>query len=518
MEALFKEEKSGIALFREQLTELINARTPLIFLGAIEVKRSLEEIRAVCSELGIDLRIFRLASGVLDAGREKINTDPIGILDMILNQSRKATLESRHTIWALPFFHLFLRQPDALIVSKLRAIVEFSKFMHTVIMTGTPDFSFPPELADVPTIYLPLPNRQEIRNLLDFPISDEEKGEIEKSLLGFRINEIEELIALSLVRQGRVDSKTIKGLRNELVKKRANDCLQISFPDDSLDQVGGMDALKSWLGYRKPALLNFNTFKKYNLPAPKGILLTGVPGCGKSLVCRAIAGSWGLPLLRLDPAKIYSSSLGGSEKNLLDSLAIASSVAPCILWIDEIEKGFSPTDSQTDGGVSRRILGTFLNFLQERESPIFVVATSNALTSLPPEMLRKGRWDEIFFIDLPSLDERRMIFQVFMAKYGFELEVDEDLLFLSKGYSASEIEQAFINSAYEASYRKTQVHLFDIKRNLREIVPLSASMGKIIETQREWGNAFAKPVTRIRKNVPSSQSVISFRSRGERIS
>jgi SpoVK/Ycf46/Vps4 family AAA+-type ATPase len=202
----------------------------------------------------------------------------------------------------------------------------------------------------------------------------------------------------------------------------------------------------------------------------------------------------------------------------LDSLAIVSSVAPCILWIDEIEKGFSPTDSQTDGGVSKRILGTFLNFLQERESPIFVVATSNALTSLPPEMLRKGRWDEIFFIDLPSLADRRMIFQVLIDKYGVDLKVDEDLLSLSKGYSGSEIEQAFINSAYEAAAMETAVHWVDIKRNLRGIVPLSISMGKIIETLREWGNAFAIPVTRIRKNAPSSQSVISFRSRGERIS
>ena len=518
METLFKEEPSGIIQFREQLAELIRARTPLLYLGTIEVKRSLEEIRIVCSEVGADLRIFSLANSILEAGREKINTDPIALLDMILNQAKKATLESAHTIWALPLFHLLLRQPEALILSKLREMIEFSKFMHTVIITGCPNFSLPPELSDIPVIDLPFPTRQEIRGILDYPIPEEEKREIEKACLGFRMNEIEELIARSLVRQGRLDSETIKALRNELVKKRANDSLEIYFPKETLDQVGGMEAFKRWLELRKSALLHFDAFQKYGLPAPKGILLTGVPGCGKSLVCRAIAGSWGLPLLRLDPAKIYSPSLGASEKNFLDSLAIASSVSPCILWVDEIEKEFSPTDSQTDGGVSNRILGTFLNFLQERESPVFVVATSNNLSSLPPEMLRKGRWDEIFFIDLPSLEERRMIFQVLLEKYRCEITMDEDLLFLSKGYSGAEIEQAIIAASYEAFPRKAPVHPFDIKRNLREIIPLSASMKEMMEMLREWGNSFAKPVTLVRETPPGPSSILFFKSREKRVS
>jgi len=518
METLFKEEATGIVLFREQLAEMIRARTPLIYLGTIEVKRSLEEIRMVCSEVGAELRVFSLASGVLEFGREKMSTDPIALLDMIMKQSKKATLESTHTIWALPLFHLFLRQPEALILSRLREIIEFGKFMHTVIITGCPNFSLPPEIADVPTMELPLPTLQEIRGMLDYPIPAEDKKEIGKNLLGFRMNEIEELIARSLVRQGRVDSETIKGLRDDWVRKKANDCLEISFPRETLDQVGGMGALKRWLELRKPALLDFAAFKKYGLPAPKGILLTGVPGCGKSLVCRAIAGSWGLPLLRLDPAKIYSSSLGASEKNFLDSLAIASSVSPCVFWIDEIEKGFSPTDSQTDGGVSKRILGTFLNFLQERESSVFVVATSNNLSSLPPEMLRKGRWDEIFFIDLPSFEERPIIFQVLLKKYRCELNIDEDLLSLSKGYSGAEIEQAIIAALYEAFSRKASVHLLDIKRNLHDITPISASMKKMMETLREWGNSFARPVTLGRDTAPVSSPILFISSREKRIS
>jgi ATP-dependent 26S proteasome regulatory subunit len=509
MEPLFKEETGGIIQFREQLTELIRARTPLIYLGTIEVKRSLEEIRIVSSEVGADLQIFNLASGLLTAGREKTNTDPIGVLDIILNHAKKSTLE-KQTVWAIPLFHLLLRQSEALILSRLRDFIEFNKFMDTVIITGSSGFTLPPELSDVPAIDFPLPNRQEIRALLDCSLAEKNKDRIEKAFLGLERHEIENLIARSLVRKGGIEIETIESLREELLQKRANDCLEIHFPKESLDQVGGMETFKQWLEQRKSAFFDAEALQQWNLPPPKGILLTGVPGCGKSLVCKAIAGSWGLPLLHLDPSRIYSSSLGASEKNLHDSLRVARSVSPCILWVDEIEKGFSPTDSQTDGGVSRRVLGAFLHFLQERSSPVFVAATSNDLSSLPPEMLRKGRWDEIFFIDLPSTKERQSIFKALLQKYRCPLEVDDDLVSFSEGYSGAEIEQAIIAAAYDALFRKSAIHLFDIKRTLRAIIPLSASMKERIENLRIWGHAVARPVTHGRNLNAHAGNVLSF--------
>lgn len=406
MELLFKEETGGIIQFREQLTELIRARTPLIYLGTIEVKRSLEEIRIVSSEVGADLQIFSLASGLLTAGREKTNTDPIGILDMILNHARKPTLE-KQTVWALPLFHLLLRQPEALILSKLRDFIEFNKFMDTVIITGSSGFTLPPELSDVPAIDFPLPNRQEIRALLDCSLAEKNKDRIEKAFLGLERHEIENLIARSLVRKGGLELETIESLREELLQKRANDCLEIHFPKESLDQVGGMETFKQWLEQRKSAFFDAEA-------------------------------------------------------------------------------------------------------LQERSSPVFVAATSNDLSSLPPEMLRKGRWDEIFFIDLPSTKERQSIFKALLQKYRCPLEVDDDLVSFSEGYSGAEIEQAIIAAAYDALFRKSAIHLFDIKRTLRAIIPLSVSMKERIENLRIYGHAVARPVTHGRNLTAHAGNILSF--------
>jgi SpoVK/Ycf46/Vps4 family AAA+-type ATPase len=320
-------------------------------------------------------------------------------------------------------------------------------------------------------------------------------------------------MARSLVRKGGIEPETIETLREEVIRKRANDCLEIHFPKQTLDQVGGMEVLKHWLEQRKLAFFDPEALQKWKLPSPKGTLLTGVPGCGKSLVCKALAGSWGLPLLRLDPSRIYSSSLGSSEKNFHDSLQVARSVAPCILWVDEMEKGFSPTDSQTDGGVSRRVLGAFLHFLQERGFPVFVAATSNDLSSLPPEMLRKGRWDEIFFIDLPSAKERQSIFGTLFQKYGCPLEIDGDLISFSEGYSGAEIEQAIIAAAYDALFRKSGMLLLDIKRTLRAITPLSASMKERIEDLRGWAHTMARPVSNTRNLTAHAGNVFSFMPR-----
>jgi SpoVK/Ycf46/Vps4 family AAA+-type ATPase len=453
-----------------------------------------------------------VATGTLENKHKKTSLDPIGILDMILKHSREGAL-GKQTLWVLPFFHLLWRESDALIITKLRHMIEFSKFKDTVAIIGLPGAWLPPELSDIPVIDVPLPNRQEIRSLLDYPLSDEEKDRIEKACLGFQMGEIEDLVSMSLVRKGRLDPSTIESLRGELIKKKGNGLLDIEFPTDGLDQVGGMEALKAWLEKRKYAFLNPDKLQEMRLPAPKGIFLTGVQGCGKSLVCKAVAGSWGLPLLRLDPARLYSPALGTSERNLHAVLQFARAASPCVFWIDELEKGFSPTDSHTDGGVSGRVLGTFLNFLQDPEAPIFFAATSNDLSPLPPELLRKGRWDEIFFIDLPHSEERRSIFETLLRKYSFEVEVDDGLLSFSQGFSGAEIEQAIINAGYDALFRNTPVHSFNIKRALREIVPFSKTMKGKIEFLRSWGNRFARSATDEPKKPQTFSNLLAMGSR-----
>src|SRR5213075_3107882 len=222
--------------------------------------------------------------------------------------------------------------------------------------------------------------------------------------------------------------------------------------DVDLDTVGGLDSLKRWLSDRSSAF--GEPARKFGLPPPKGLLLLGVQGCGKSLTAKAIANFWALPLVRLDMGRIFGSYIGSSEENLRRAIRVAESVAPAVLWVDEIEKGLSGSmgAAVTDSGVSARVFGALLTWLQEKTAPVFVVATANRIDALPPELLRKGRFDEIFFIDLPSSEERREIFRIHIARRQRDpSRFDLDLLSTTaEGYSGAEIEQAIIAGMYLA--------------------------------------------------------------------
>jgi AAA+ superfamily predicted ATPase len=501
--------KSSFLSFHKNLEEMIRARTPLLYIGSIEIKRCLKELRIIASKIAAETRVFDFSRGILEEDGEETQTDPIGALDIILKKSKKNVSQSQ-TLWILPFFHLLLYTPDPFIISKLRNIVEFAKFNDSVIIIGTPGFTFPNELTDVPVIDLSPPNSSDIKSSLGGNLPEDEKEKITRLCLGFSLREIEDLLSRSFARKGRIELETIEALRSEMITKKGAHLFHIEFPRENLDEVGGMEVLKEWLKLRRDVFLRSDLLKKWGLASPKGILLTGVPGCGKSLVSKAIAGSWRLPLIRLDPSKIYSPSLGSSERNLSRCLELSSTASPCVFWIDEIEKMFSITDPRTDGGVSGRLLGTFLHFLQERDSSIFVVATSNGLGSLPGEMLRKGRWDEIFFIDLPNREERQSIFEGLFKKHRLDLEMEEDFLLSSEDFSGAEIEQAVINACYEAIFRGTPVSALDVSRTLKKIIPLSYSTKEKIETLRRWGIIHAIPAGRITKNILADQKVISM--------
>ena len=505
-------QKDNFQLFREYLEELIQARTPLFYLGGVELKRCIQELEIVASRLNVNIQTFYLSRGILEGQEGKKATDPIGILDNIIKWVNTATSE-KQTVWVLPFFHLLFQNSDALIISKLRDIVEFNKFNGTVVIIGIPNYKLPQELADIPVIEFPIPDRRCIESLLGPDLSNGDKDRIIKACLGFRLREIEDLFSRSMVRHGRIDPSAIEELRAELIKEKGNTFLDIEFPTENLDQVGGMRFLKDWLMLREMGFVNPDLLKERNLPMPKGILLTGVPGCGKSLICKAVAGSWKFPLVRFDPSKIYSTALGSSEKNLLDCLELVRIASPCVLWIDEIEKGFSVTDPRTDGGVSGRLLGTFLNFLQERDSPVFIVATANDPRSMPSEMYRKGRWDEIFFIDLPDEKERLSIFKLLFQKYGLNLSIDPEFLLFSEGFSGAEIEQAVVDACYEALFRNSFVNSFGIHRTLQKTVPLSVFMKEKIETLRTWAVARTRPANREETKVDPCKKVTSLQQR-----
>ncbi len=505
-------QKDNFQSFREDLEELIRARTPLFYLGGIEIKRCIQELEIIASKLNAKIQTFHLSRGIVESREEKKTTDPIEILDIIMKWVNTATSE-KQTIWVLPFFHLLLQNSDVLIISKLRDIVEFNKFSGTVVILGISNYKLPSEFSDIPVLDFPIPDRIFIESLLSPNLSRDEKDRIIRACLGFRLHEIEDLFSRSMVRHGRIDPSTIEELRAEFILQKGSTFLDIEFPRENLDQVGGMRTLKDWLRLREIGFIHPDLLKERNLPMPKGILLTGVPGCGKSLICKAVAGSWRFPLIRFDPSKIYSAPLGSSEKNLFDCLELVRIASPCVLWIDEIEKGFSVTDPRTDGGVSGRLLGTFLSFLQDRSSPVFIVATANDPRSMPSEMYRKGRWDEIFFIDLPDEKERLSIFQILFQKYGLNLRIDPDFLLFSEGFSGAEIEQAVVDACYEALFRNTAVTSFDLHRALQKTIPLSVFMKEKIEALRTWAAVRTRLANKEENRVDPRRKVTPLQQR-----
>jgi SpoVK/Ycf46/Vps4 family AAA+-type ATPase len=239
--------------------------------------------------------------------------------------------------------------------------------------------------------------------------------------------------------------------------------------------------------------------REFGLPEPKGLLLVGVQGCGKSLTAKAVASLWKLPLLRLDVGNLFGSYIGTSEENMRKAIKIAESLSPAILWLDEIEKGFSGVASSgmSDGGTTARVFATFLTWLQEKTKPVFVVATANAIDQLPPEMLRKGRFDEIFFIDLPTCTERESIIDIHLKKRRREPKrfAIERLARACEGFSGAEIEQAIISSLYDAFAQKRDITTEDIERAFAETVPLSTMMSEQVEAFRSWASDRARPAS-----------------------
>jgi len=251
--------------------------------------------------------------------------------------------------------------------------------------------------------------------------------------------------------------------------------------------VGGLKNLKQWLGTRKEAFSE--EAKSFGIDPPRGVLLLGIQGCGKSLMAKAVAQEWELPLLRLDTGSLYSKFIGETETNVREAIRLAESMAPVVLWIDEIEKAFtSPSGSDADGGVSARLLGTFLSWMQEKKAPVFVVATANNIQMLPPELLRKGRFDEIFFMDLPCPEERAEIFLLHLQRRkrdpsGFDLGA---LAQAAEGFSGAEIEQGIVSALYAAFSTRRELCTDCILHELKSTRPLSLVMKEQIDQMRDW--------------------------------
>ena len=422
---------------------------------------------------------------------------PMAALDFILNSNDPA-------VFVLKDFHSFLN--DFEIVRRLRDLTYALKTSYKTVVLLSPTLKLPPELEkEITVVDYDLPTKGDLDRLLENIIQSvrgntqistemepEERERVIDAALGLTAMEAENVFARSLVEKRKFDVDVILSEKEQIIRKSG--ILEYYRAPESMGDVGGLDLLKVWMAKRTSSF--GEKAREFGLPAPKGVLLLGVQGCGKSLCCKAVASEWRLPLLRFDVGKIFSSLIGSSEENMRRAIRMAESIAPVVLWLDELEKAFSGTQSSgfSDGGTTARVFASFLVWLQEKTAPVFVVATANRIQDLPPELLRKGRFDEIFFIDLPSEAEREEIFAIHLRKRRREVEnFDVPALAAgSDGYSGAEIEQAIISAMYDAFDAERDITQDDILHSLEQSVPLSRTMAESIDRLRLWASTRAR--------------------------
>jgi AAA+ superfamily predicted ATPase len=377
-----------------------------------------------------------------------------------------------------------------------------------VVLTG-PTAEVPPELEGVA---LPLtmepPSRDEVETLVRRTLDDlamrqlavilnePQIQELVTASLGLTLPEIERLILRQALDDGKLDGADIEGLAQAKAQLLADDgVLELIATAGSLDDVGGLDALKEWLRVRgrgfEPAAAEFG------LEPPRGVLIAGVPGCGKSLTAKCVARSWSMPLVLLDPGAIFAMYVGQSEQRLRSALATVEAMAPVVLWIDEIEKGFAGSTSDSDAGTTRRVVGTFLRWLQERPTGVFLIATCNDVETLPPELLRRGRFDEVFFVDLPNEEERRVIIELHIRRRkrdpaAFDLNA---LVGASEGFTGSELEGAVAGALFRAYADGHELTTQDVLTDLGQTTPLSRTRAEAVAAIRAWAKGRAVPAS-----------------------
>ncbi|MCC6445250.1 MAG: AAA family ATPase [Armatimonadetes bacterium] len=487
----------------QELETLIRARYPIIYIVSWEEKRVEDTLREIAQNRSKKVFVWTITQGMLGASNVAVNQatrDPISALDFVLMSTEPA-------IFILKDYHTFLN--DSVVVRRLRDLTTALKTTYKTLIILSPILKLPAELEkDITVIDYYLPTIEELGELLDgvvrsvkenpqieIDLAPEMREQILKAAQGLTANEAENVFAKSLVEKRKFDVEVILTEKEQIIRKSG---ILEYFPGiENISNVGGLEILKEWVEKRVQAFTD--KARQFGLPEPKGILLLGVQGCGKSLAAKSIASVWKLPLIRLDVGKIFSGIVGSSEENMRRAITMSESIAPCILWIDEIEKGFAGTQSSpfSDGGTTSRVFGSFITWLQEKTAPVFVVSTANEVNILPPEMLRKGRFDDIFFVDLPSERERREIFEIHLRKRKRD-PAQFDIKRLaggSDGFSGAEIEQAIIAALYEAFDQGRDLTTDDILGALKQSIPLSQTMREKIDSLRRWAADRARPAS-----------------------
>lgn len=492
--------------FEQQMEVLIRARYPLLAVETFEEFRLEKIVARIVQRRKCRFYTWSHTRGLVPAGtpittktQEAQTRDPIGVLDAVIERVEPA-------IYLLKDFHAFLRDPT--VVRKVREVGQALKNSYKTVVFVSPQFPLPVELEkEVVLLRLPLPSQSELELLLvdmvksvegkipNLNLSPEDRSAIAQAALGLTWDEAENVFAKILVACNRISRQEVDIVveeKGQVIRKSG--VLEYYPAKEDFRQVGGLENLKSWL--KKRQLAFSPEASEFGLPHPRGVLIIGVPGCGKSLCAKATATLWRVPLLRLDMSRIFSSLVGSSEANMRQALQVAESVAPAVLWVDEIEKAFAgvTASGHSDAGTTQRVFGLFLTWLQEKSSSVFVIATANEIESLPPELLRKGRFDEIFFVDLPHTKEREQIFAIHLKKRKRDPQKFAVSHFaeITEGFNGAEIEQCVVSALFDAFSQRQDLTNEDVIRAIQQTVPLSRTMAEKVEALRRWAQGRAR--------------------------
>lgn len=480
-----------------QLNLKIRARYPLLYIVTAE-EEPVEEIIEKVANLSDPARrvlIWEIVRGW--------NDNKSGKGSAMAALSRVASTErNQNTIFVLKDLHFILKYPlnerYAPVVRELKNLTRELKRERNILILISHALEVPPELSEeVTVIDFPLPGVEEINALIKKSVEPEQlkvtglaREQLVKACQGLSRTRIMRVLALALASKKQVDDSDIEKVLEE--KKQAirqTGILEFFQTSESLKNVGGLQNLKSWVKMRKDAFTE--EARRYGIPNPKGVLLVGIQGTGKSLSAKTIAHEWRLPLLRLDSGRLFGGIVGESESRVRQMIQLTEAIAPCVLWIDEIDKAFGNISSGMDGdsGTSRRVFGSLITWMQEKTAPVFIVATANNVRILPAELLRKGRFDEIFFLNLPNEIERQDIFKVHLNRLRPSRVRQFDLGLLArqaKDFSGAEIEQVIVDGMHIGFGSRRDFTTEDIMRAIEETVPLAAVAKEQIEGLKQW--------------------------------
>ena len=496
--------------FQVEIETLIRARYPILYVVSSEEMRVQNVVAEIARKRQKKAFEWSYSTGIVPAGtsiqshknRNAATKDPLAALDQVIEQVEPA-------IYIFKDFHPFLTRNNFAIVRKLKEIALHLKNSFKTIVLISPTMEIPTELEkEITVLNYPPPTRDDLSELLDkiiadvrqfkqvkIDLDDAGRERLLQAALGLTLGEAENVFAKIIVKDERLSGEDVNEVfaeKQQIIRKSG--LLEYYSTDENFANIGGLAVLKDWLNKRAAAFTR--EAREFGLPAPKGILMLGVQGCGKSLCAKAVSNQWRLPLLRFDMGRMFGSLVGSSEENVRRAIAVAESVAPAILWVDEIDKAFAGSQGSgaADGGTTARVFGPFLTWLSEKTAPVFVVATANDISQLPPELLRKGRFDEIFFVDLPSQDERRDIFRIHLTRRGRNPEAfdAEALAEGSQELSGAEIEEAINSALYDAFYAGQDITTESVLATLGQTVPLARTMDEQINRLRHWAEGRAR--------------------------